>query len=102
MKEKIKNIIKNSLNGYSLEKIILFGSRARGDNANDSDYDVLVIIKEDPDWIIRENLCSEIRKAMAREDINIDILIRSMSHIKSVQNEQGNVISYAMEEGIEM
>lgn len=102
MKEKIRNIIEKNLNGYTLEKIILFGSRARGNNDTDSDYDVLVIIKEEPDWISRENVCSEIRKVMAKEDINIDLLIRSSKYIQTVQNEQGNVINTAIEEGIEM
>lgn len=102
MKEKIRNIIEKNLNGYTLEKIILFGSRARGNNDTDSDYDVLVIIKEEPDWISRENVCSEIRKVMAKEDINIDLLIRSSNYIETVQNEQGNVINTAIEEGIEM
>ncbi len=102
MKEKIKKIIQDNLNGYTLEKVILFGSRARQDFDNDSDYDVLVIIKEEPDWITRENLCSLIRKIMARENINIDILIRSSNYIETAQYEQGNIINNAIEEGIEM
>lgn len=102
MKDKIRNIIENNLNGYTLEKIILFGSRAKQENNIESDYDVLVIIREEPDWIIREDLCSKIRKVMAKEDINIDLLIRSSNYIETVQNEKGNVINTAIEEGIEM
>ncbi|MBE2228581.1 MAG: nucleotidyltransferase domain-containing protein [Ignavibacteria bacterium] len=90
------------MNGYTLEKMILFGSRARQENDSDSDYDVLVIIREEPDWITRENLCAKIRKDMAKEDINIDILIRSLNYVATVQDEQGNVINTAIEEGIEM
>ena len=102
MKEKIRNIIENNLNGYTLEKIILFGSRAKGSNDTDSDYDVLVIITEEPDWITRENLCSKIRKVMAKDDINIDLLIRSSKYIETIQNEEENIINTAIEEGIEM
>ncbi|MBE2216894.1 MAG: nucleotidyltransferase domain-containing protein [Ignavibacteria bacterium] len=102
MNSRIRNIIESNLNGYTLEKIILFGSRANGSYDSDSDYDVLVIIKEEPDWITRENLCSEIRKIMAREDINIDLLVRSSSYVETIQYEQGNVINTAIEEGIEM
>ena len=32
--------------GHRLKKIILFGSRARGDSTHDSDYDCLVILNE--------------------------------------------------------
>ena len=70
MNEKIKKIIQDNLNGYTLEKVILFGSRARLEYDKDSDYDVLVIIKEETDWITREDLCSEIRKVMAKEELS--------------------------------
>jgi len=39
---------------------------------------------------------------MAREDINIDLLVRSSSYVETIQYEQGNVINTAIEEGIEM
>lgn len=32
--------------GHRVKKIILFGSRARGDSAHDSDYDCLVVLDE--------------------------------------------------------
>jgi len=32
--------------GHSFRRVILFGSRARGDNAVDSDYDCLVVVDE--------------------------------------------------------
>ncbi|MCK4736478.1 MAG: nucleotidyltransferase domain-containing protein [Methanophagales archaeon] len=32
--------------GHRLKKIVLFGSRARGDSTHDSDYDCLVILNE--------------------------------------------------------
>lgn len=40
---KIKNFIKRVRKKYNIEKAILFGSRARGDNFNDSDYDVIIV-----------------------------------------------------------
>jgi hypothetical protein len=46
MKEKIKSQILMVLGemGISVEKIILFGSRARGDFSRFSDYDILLIV----------------------------------------------------------
>jgi len=41
-------IIKAINKTISPKKIILFGSRARGDNREDSDYDIAVIQKADP------------------------------------------------------
>ncbi|MBS3099137.1 nucleotidyltransferase domain-containing protein [Candidatus Pacearchaeota archaeon] len=45
---KIKDFIKKVKKKYKVEKAILFGSRARGDNFNDSDYDVIIV---SPDFI---------------------------------------------------
>ncbi|MEM0480874.1 MAG: nucleotidyltransferase domain-containing protein, partial [Candidatus Aenigmatarchaeota archaeon] len=46
--QKIKEIILNIAKEMNIEidKIILFGSRARGDYREDSDYDLLIITKE--------------------------------------------------------
>lgn len=43
---EIKQIIQE-LYQEQLDKIILFGSRARGDNRPDSDFDLLIILKND-------------------------------------------------------
>ena len=37
----------HKLYSKNIEKIILFGSRARGDDKEDSDIDILVVIKEE-------------------------------------------------------
>jgi len=39
----------NDLYGNRLERVVLFGSRARGDARPDSDYDVAVFLKDMPD-----------------------------------------------------
>lgn len=102
MNNKIKQTITDTLKNYEIEKIILFGSRARGDNKEDSDYDVLVIVKENINWETREDISSVIRKKLAEDNIDIEILIRASSYVEEAKNEIGNVINYAVEEGIEM
>ena len=42
--------------GVGVERIILFGSRARGDAREDSDYDILIVIKGEIDWRARRRL----------------------------------------------
>ncbi len=39
----------SALYGDNLERVVLFGSRARGDNEPDSDYDIAVFLKNMPD-----------------------------------------------------
>jgi hypothetical protein len=44
--EKIKGLAVSVFEGTSGSKLILFGSRARGDFNEDSDWDLLVLLKE--------------------------------------------------------
>ena len=45
----LKNYLRNNY-GNSIKDVILFGSRARGDAENDSDFDVLIILDKDYLW----------------------------------------------------
>ena len=44
MSDNIKTILLSALADTNYKQIILFGSRARGNNREDSDYDILVIV----------------------------------------------------------
>src|SRR5471030_1735489 len=47
----------NEIYGGQIDRVVLFGSRARGDAHADSDYDVAVFLKELPDrWKERHRL----------------------------------------------
>ena len=59
-----------------IEKIILFGSRARGDYREDSDYDILIIVRERIDWKTKNKLYARIHRRLVRElRAPIDLLI---------------------------
>lgn len=47
MDDKILNAVKDVLINNDIEYAALFGSRARGDNRPDSDYDILIRFKKD-------------------------------------------------------
>jgi len=74
----IKQVILEEANkqGIKVEKIILFGSRARGDHGEDSDYDILVIVREGIDWRTKNKLYARIHRRLVRElRAPIDLLI---------------------------
>lgn len=41
--EDVCNIVRSVAEKYGVEKVFLFGSRARGDNSKKSDYDFIIV-----------------------------------------------------------
>lgn len=86
--------------GYEVGKIILFGSRARGDYKEGSDWDFFVVIdknifKEDMKMILRN-----IRRRMAVNNISNDIVIKSKDIYKNQKNDTGFLSYYVNKEGV--
>lgn len=55
---------------YKIEKIVLFGSRARGDNSTTSDYDIAVF-KNGLSPIDKALLCSDIEEINTLKKIDV-------------------------------
>ncbi|TAL68054.1 MAG: nucleotidyltransferase domain-containing protein [Bacteroidetes bacterium] len=77
--ESIK-LIKQYLTGegINISRFYLFGSRARGDNKPDSDYDILIVIDKDFKNGEKRKLLSNIYKFLIanNSNLNIDIVIK--------------------------
>ncbi len=54
--------------GDRLDRVILFGSRARGDALEDSDYDVAVFLKDMPDRWKELDILADLRVKFLEED----------------------------------
>jgi predicted nucleotidyltransferase len=102
MNDKIKNIIKKALKGYTIEKIILFGSRARGDFNDDSDYDLYIILTNDLSRIEKVQLTDKILEQLAINRIWADVLIRSKSEFEVYKTRIGAITRDVVKEGIEI
>ncbi|MBU1628143.1 nucleotidyltransferase domain-containing protein [bacterium] len=72
IKEEIANISRQIVEKYKPEKIILFGSAAKGEFGPDSDVDFLVIKKDVPYYGIDRML--EIRR-LIKSNIAMDLLV---------------------------
>ena len=77
MNGKIERMLKETLQNLNYEKIILFGSRARGDFSEESDYDILIVLQDSIS--IREKMESsaKLRREIAKMGIDADIIIKS-------------------------
>lgn len=100
MQENIKNIILQIISKYDYKSIILFGSRARNDYKQNSDYDLLIIMRDN--LTIRElrEIQREIRKKLALNNIDADVLVKTQMIINDYKNKKGNVIYNALKEGV--
>ena len=75
--------------GYKVDRIFLFGSRARGDYKEGSDWDFFVLIDKD---IFKEDLkiiLRNIRRRMAINNISNDIVVKSKQTYKNQINDAG-------------
>jgi predicted nucleotidyltransferase len=102
--ETAKTIINEEIEkaGYKVDRIILFGSRARGDYKEGSDWDFFVLIdknifKEDLKIILRN-----IRRRMAVNSISNDIVIKSKETYKNQINDVGFLSYYVNKEGVSL
>jgi len=102
MKKKIKEIINKVFKekGINVEKVILFGSRARENFRENSDWDLLIIVEEKLSRDERSEISHLIRKKLADEFIPSDVIIRSKEEVEERQKVIGSVIKNAIEEGI--
>jgi len=78
------------------EKIILFGSYARGDANEDSDFDLLIIERE---VAARRKESVRIRRALRLFKIPVDILVYSTDEVKRYGDIMGTVLYPALREG---
>lgn len=88
--------------GFKVEKIILFGSRARGDFSKDSDWDFLVIVDKDASLEETRELRKILTFKLLKLGIIPEILVKSESSFL-IERDISNTISYsASREGVEI
>ncbi|MFN3568567.1 MAG: nucleotidyltransferase domain-containing protein [Caldimicrobium sp.] len=98
IKEVIQKIFEE--NKIKISKILLFGSRARGDFKKGSDWDILIITENKLQREKRKELSHLVRKKLAEEFIPCDVLIKSNKEVEERKDVIGSVIRSALKEGI--
>jgi predicted nucleotidyltransferase len=97
----LSGIVQRIIDEVSPERIILFGSRAKGTNTEQSDIDLLIIESEPftPERSRRKE-ASRIWKALSEFDIPKDILVYSHEEVERWKSSLNHVIASALREGI--
>jgi uncharacterized protein len=100
-KNQIIEIIKLIAHQYLPDaQVLLFGSRARNQYRNDSDYDILLIIDENLSPKEKMPIITKIRKSLLQSDIRSDILIQSKIEVEKNKNLPGHIIRSILNEAI--
>ncbi|MBI4723337.1 MAG: nucleotidyltransferase domain-containing protein [Candidatus Stahlbacteria bacterium] len=94
---KIKEVIKNI---FPDNRIILFGSRGRGNFDRLSDYDILVIVKQNLSIKEKRQFASKITNKLASMLIATDVIIKTEKDVNYYQDKIGSVVREAVREGM--
>lgn len=81
------------------DRIILFGSQARGDATADSDIDLLVVVPDDRD---RRGLVKSLRAELADIEVAKDIFVTTPRTIARYGDVIGTVLEPALREGVQI
>jgi predicted nucleotidyltransferase len=97
-----KQVIKEEIEGagLNLEKVILFGSRARGDYSEDSDWDILVVVKNSFTREEKRYLLRSIYRRIARLRDSYEIIIKTAADFERMKDIVGSLSYDANLEGI--
>ena len=94
----MEQIVRFITSKISPEKIILFGSYARGDNSQNSDIDILILIKNLEN---ERKITGALYKALLNENIpvSIDFIAVDYDKYNSLKNEIGYIYKTIEREG---
>lgn len=92
----ITEMVDRIVREFQPEKIILFGSRARGDTHKWSDVDLLVVM---PDGTDRQGTRIAIRRALNDVLVSKDIIVTTLDEITRRSHIVGTVLRPALIEG---
>lgn len=84
-------------------KVLLFGSRARGQATKDSDYDLLIVTNDTFAPRVKMDWESKIRKALVSAlKVPFDVIIASHKEVNEKKDLTGHIVQYAVREGVEI
>lgn len=96
MNKELKLVVDRIVSGFAPDKIILFGSRARGDFNDDSDYDLLVLKKNVKH---RRKAWGKIVKSLRGTCFPADIIVQTPNRYDELKKNWSLVYSDIDEQG---
>lgn len=88
--------------GCRVKRILLFGSRARGDFRTDSDWDFYAVTDRDVSYSERWDISDRIRLRFVKEGFFGDVFIQSERTVEERKGNTGFLTYYVLREGVEI
>jgi predicted nucleotidyltransferase len=103
-KQQTLQSIKSTVGSFLPDaKVLLFGTRARGQATNDTDYDLLIVTNDTFSPQIKMDWKSKIRKALVSAlKAPFDVLIASNRELDDKKDLTGHIVQYAVRDGVEI
>ncbi|HUV67875.1 MAG TPA: nucleotidyltransferase domain-containing protein [Sedimentisphaerales bacterium] len=95
---RIADFLQKVRKKYNISQAIFFGSRARGEHLNDSDYDI-ILVSEDFRGIFFSQRCALMYDFWQHWPIEIEPLCYTHEEFEAKKNQIG-IVSEAIREGI--
>ena len=83
MTSALRNLVDLLVREVEPDRIILFGSRARGDNSERSDYDICVL---KTGVVRRRNLAKQIYRSLYDIDLPVDVIVETPERFEELKN----------------
>ncbi|MDP3178280.1 MAG: nucleotidyltransferase domain-containing protein [Spirochaetaceae bacterium] len=98
--EQALDLIRGTLRGSAPPlAIYLFGSRSSGTARPDSDFDILAVVDEPQGLKERVALSSHWRGLLARQGLDVDILVKTPRELEDYRDKAGSLIHSALRTG---
>ncbi len=81
---------------FDVKRVILFGSRARGEATSESDFDILVIADTDVPFVKRQGMALT---ALGKHEYPVDLVVYTQSEADEAADILGSAVYWAEKEG---
>ena len=95
----LKLLLQNNF-GSDIKDVILFGSQAKGNASELSDYDILIILKNNYNWKYRDKMTDVIYDMELQHDILFDKHLLTLHEIKHSLKASEPIYQNALKQGI--
>ncbi|HUO57281.1 MAG TPA: nucleotidyltransferase domain-containing protein [bacterium] len=95
----LRDLVRQVVSAVRPLKVILFGSRARGEAKPGSDYDLLVLM---PDGTHRRHTSQKLHGKVLVMELDYDFLVATPGDLQKYGDHPSLVYKYALQDGVEL